>query len=56
MKRIRTQRGAISSTVIGAIVLALVIVLVLFFVFRDQGKDDKPNKPAMNGPQIVMLS
>ena len=55
MTRIRTQRGAVSSTLMIAIVVAIVIALVLFFVLRDQGKDDKPNKPAMNAPQIVSL-
>ena len=54
MTRIRTQRGAISSTLLLAIVIAIAIVVVLFFVLRDQGKDDKPNEPAIDAPQVVL--
>ncbi len=54
MKRIRSERGAISSTLLIAIVVAVAIVIVLFFVLRDQGKDDKPDTPGIIAPQVVL--
>ena len=55
MNLTRTQRGALSSTLLLAIVIAIVIVLALFFILRDQGKDDKKNQPGMITPHSVLL-
>jgi preprotein translocase subunit YajC len=55
MNRTRSQRGALSSTLLLAIVIAIVIVIALFFLLRDQGKDDKKNRPGMLTPYSVTL-
>jgi hypothetical protein len=55
MNRTRSQRGALSSSLLIAVVVAVVVVLALFFVLRDQGKDDKKNRPGMLTPYSVTL-
>ncbi len=54
MKRRLNQRGALSNQLLIAIVVAIAVVLVLFFVLRDQGKDDKNDQPGVIAPQIVL--
>jgi hypothetical protein len=44
-----------SSRVLITIEVGIVVVLLLFFLLRDQGKDDKKNQPGMMTPYSVTL-
>lgn len=55
LKNVRNQNGLVTSQLLIAVLVIIAIVLVLFFVLRDQGKDDKKNKPGFINPISLIV-
>ncbi len=51
----KTQNGIATTQLLLIVVVAIAVILVLWFLLRDQGKDDKKNRPGMVDPIVSIL-